>query len=69
MAKEYQFTFNVPSNGKINTLRYKIDAEDRWKALEKAGLFCGTFFGVGQQNVLEEQALKIIDACANPRFD
>lgn len=65
-AAEYRFTFRVPDGKMVSTLKYKIEAKDQYEALYKAGLFCGNFFGIGSRKLTDDQAMDIIDACANP---
>jgi hypothetical protein len=68
-ATEYRFTFNIPLDGKMNTLKYKTDANTRSQALEKAGVFCGDFFGIGKRDLTTDEVDAIIDGCANPTFN
>lgn len=68
-AAEYTFTFNVPEGNKVSTLKYKIEADNQWDALRKAGVFCGTFFGIGEKELTRDQEDDIIDACANPSMN
>jgi len=69
LATEYRFTFHVPDNGKMSVLKYRTEAKNRYDALQKAGLFCGDFFGIGTRNLSDTQIDDIIDACANPSID
>lgn len=68
-AKEYKFTFNVVLDGKVNTLKYKVEAKKGSDALREAGIFCNDFFGIGKRDLTEDQVDAIIDGCTNPTFD
>lgn len=64
-ATEYKFTFNMKDG---RQLKVKWEASNRWEALEKAGVFCGKFFGV-KPGISEEKLEDILDTCANPSFN
>lgn len=64
-ASEYKFTFNLPDG---RQLKAKIEAENQWKALYEAGVYCGKFFGIGTKQLTETEQNYIIDSCANPSF-
>lgn len=65
-AAEYKFTFNLEDG---RQLKYKIEADNKWDALETAGVFCGKFFGIGTKDLTRHEQDVIIDACANPSFN
>lgn len=65
-ATEYKFTFNM-NDGR--QLKVKQEAPTRWIALDKAGVFCGKFFGVGTKDMSEQEIDEIVISCANPEFN
>ncbi len=62
-ATEYKFTFNLKDG---RQLKFKLESDNKWKALEEAGVFCGSFFGIGTRDLTEKQVDMIVDACTNP---
>lgn len=64
-ATEYKFTFNMDDG---RQLKVKMEGKNQWDALEKAGVFCGKFFGVGKRDLTEDEIAEITSVCANPSF-
>lgn len=65
-AKEFKFTFNLRDG---RQLKVKQEGDNRWKAMEEAGVTCGQFFGIGRKPLSENEAMDIIDSCANPSLE
>lgn len=62
-ANEYHFTFNF-EDGRM--LKLKVEGKNRNDALEKAGIMCGEFFGIGHKDLTDKEYIEILDVCANP---
>ena len=65
-AKEYTFTFNHKDGRQF---KVKLEAKNKNKALEDAGVYCGEFFGIGRIDLTEKEVDDIVDACTNPSLD